>query len=44
MIKITEQSLTEQASIEWFKQLGYEPKFWLDISTSGVLELKKQFR
>jgi len=35
--QLTEQSLTEQPSIEWFKQLGYEYKFGPDISTGGVL-------
>jgi len=41
--KLTETALTEQPSIEWFKQLGYEYKFGPDISTSGVLESKNNF-
>jgi len=37
MPKITEQILTEEAVIEWFKQLGYEYKFGPDISPGGIL-------
>jgi type I restriction enzyme R subunit len=37
MPKLTEQILTEQALIDWFKQLGYEYKFGPDISTGGLL-------
>ncbi len=37
MPKITEQILTEEAVIEWFKQLGYEYKFGPEISPGGIL-------
>ncbi|MEM2174726.1 MAG: type I restriction endonuclease subunit R, partial [Candidatus Micrarchaeia archaeon] len=37
MQKITEQKLTEQAVIDWFKELGYEYKFGPDIAINGVL-------
>lgn len=37
MLKITEQKLTEQAVIDWFKDLGYDYKFGPDISPGGVL-------
>ena len=36
-MKLSENTLTEQPVIEWFKQLGYEYKFGPDISTGGVL-------
>ncbi len=35
--KLTEQILTEQPVIEWFKELGYEYKFGPDISPGGLL-------
>jgi hypothetical protein len=34
MKNLTEQILTEQAVIEWFKQLGYDYKFGPEI---GIL-------
>jgi type I restriction enzyme R subunit len=37
MPKITEQILTEEAVIKWFKQLGYEYKFGPEISPGGIL-------
>jgi type I restriction enzyme R subunit len=37
MKNLTEQNLTEQAVIDWFKELGYEYKFGSDISTGGIL-------
>jgi type I restriction enzyme, R subunit len=37
MPKITEQILTEEAVIDWFKQLGYEYKFGPEISPGGIL-------
>jgi type I restriction enzyme R subunit len=37
MPKITEQILTEEAVIEWFKQLGYEYEFGPEISPGGIL-------
>jgi len=43
MKSLTENNLTEQPAIDWFKQLGYEYKFGPDISISGVLELKNNF-
>jgi len=36
-MKLSENTLTEQPVIDWFKQLGYEYKFGPDISTGGVL-------
>jgi len=36
-MKLSENTLTEQSVIDWFKQLGYEYKFGPDISTGGVL-------
>ncbi len=36
-MKLTENILTEQPVIDWFKQLGYEYKFGPDISTGGIL-------
>ena len=36
-MKFTENILTEQSTIDWFKELGYEYKFGPDISTGGVL-------
>jgi len=39
----TENNLTEQPSIDWFKQLGYEYKFGPDISTDRALELRNNF-
>ena len=36
-MKFSENTLTEQSTIDWFKQLGYEYKFGPDISTGGVL-------
>ncbi|MGC9067275.1 MAG: type I restriction endonuclease subunit R [Minisyncoccia bacterium] len=35
--KLTEQQITEESVIDWFKQLGYEYKFGPDISPGGIL-------
>jgi type I restriction enzyme R subunit len=35
--RLNEQILTEQAVIDWFKELGYEYKFGPDISPGGIL-------
>jgi len=37
MKNLTEQILTEEAVIDWFKELGYEYKFGPDISPGGIL-------
>jgi len=34
---LTEQNLTEQPIIDWFKGLGYEYKFGPEITTGGIL-------
>jgi len=44
MKKITETILTEQPTIDWLKQLGYEYKFGPDISPGGVLVERKSHR
>lgn len=36
-MRLNEYTLTEQPTIDWFKELGYEYKFGPDISTGGVL-------
>lgn len=36
-MKLNEQILTEQAVIDWFKELGYEYRFGPDITTGGIL-------
>jgi len=43
MKKLNENTLTEQPTIDWFKQLGYEYKFGPDISPGGVL-VERGFR
>jgi len=42
--QLTEQSLTEQPSINWLKQLGYEYKFGPDISPGGLFLERESFR
>jgi len=41
---LTEYNLTEQPTIDWFKQLDYEYKFGTDISPSGVLVKRESYK
>jgi len=43
MIKLSENTLTEQPVIDWFKGLGYEYKFGPEISPGGVLVERNDF-
>jgi len=39
--QLTEQSLTEQPTLEWFKQLGCEHKFGPEIALGGLFLERK---
>jgi len=41
MSKLTEQTITEQSVIDWFKDLGYEHKFGPEIAFNGILPERK---
>ncbi|GIW67000.1 MAG: restriction endonuclease subunit R [Candidatus Parcubacteria bacterium] len=44
MIKITEQKITKQALIEWFKELGYSYLFGPDIAPDGIYPERKSYK
>ena len=44
MTNLNENTLSEQPTIKWFTQIGYEYKFGPDISPGGILVERKSYR